>query len=246
MVSPRPPYRSCKSLLTHCAENEANIDHVITRAPNSQLSAGTCKLEWYQDQDPAIWNKPLVLLLEDVREAPMQPFPPNAEIGCKNGAVITRSLPRQEDATTKAPQKSNGHAKTSPGHNQNVVGEAVGVFDNIVDGLLKVHREDESANPHKAAKVVNSETRSGAMKGSNFFFRPGATFKIGVWEDKDRSNESSKYASFELGKYVGRGTLTLGDSVYVDSEAINFDPFKKVEKVSEWRHEFDQIGKELE
>ncbi|KAI3338448.1 pyridoxal-dependent decarboxylase domain-containing protein [Ustulina deusta] len=228
------------------SENEANIDHVITRAPNSQLSAGTCKLEWYQDQDPAIWSKPLVLLLEDVREAPMQPFPPNAEIGCKNGAVITRSLPRQEDATTKAPQKSNGHAKMSPGHNQNVVGEAVGVFDNIVDGLLKVHREDESANPHKAAKVVNSETRSGAMKGSNFFFRPGATFKIGVWEDKDRSNESSKYASFELGKYVGRGTLTLGDSVYVDSEAINFDPFKKVEKVSEWRHEFDQIGKELE
>ncbi|KAI1419520.1 pyridoxal-dependent decarboxylase domain-containing protein [Xylaria sp. FL1777] len=228
------------------SENEANIDHVITRAPNTQLSAGRCKLEWYKEQDPAIWNKQLVLLLEDVREAPMQPLPPNAEIGCKNGAVIAHGFARQEDITPKIQQKGNGHVKISLGQNQNGSGEATGRFDDYVDGLLKEHREDESAHPHKIAKVVNSETRSGAMKGSNFFFRPGATFKVGVWEDKDRSNESSKYASFELGNFVGRGSLTLGDSVYVDSEAMNFDPFKKVEKVSEWRYEFDQIGKELE
>ncbi|KAI0427025.1 pyridoxal-dependent decarboxylase domain-containing protein [Xylaria sp. FL1042] len=227
------------------SEHEANIDHVITRAPNSQLSAGRCKLEWYKDQDPAVWNKHLVLLLEDVREAPMQPFPPNVEIGCKNGAVIAHSLHRQE-ATPKAQPKGSNHAKPLPGHKNNGTGEVADIFNNVTNALWKEHRDDESPNPHKAVKVVSSETRSAAMKESNFFFRPGATFKVGVWEDKDRSNESSKCASFELGKFVGRGTLTLGDSVYVDSEAMNFDPFKKVEKVSEWRQEFDQIGKELE
>ncbi|KAK1640741.1 pyridoxal-dependent decarboxylase domain protein [Colletotrichum phormii] len=140
-----------------------NIDHVITRAPNTQLSAGRCKLNFYKKVDDSIWKKPLVLLIEDVREA-----------------------------------------------------------------------------------IVNSGTRSGAAKGSSFFFQPGATFKVGVWEDGDRSSASSKYASFELGKFVGRGELTLGESVYVDSEAMNLDPFKKVEKVAEWRREFDKIGKELD
>ncbi|KAI1750214.1 pyridoxal-dependent decarboxylase domain-containing protein [Xylaria castorea] len=237
------------------SEKEANIDHVITRAPNSQLSAGRCKLEWYKDQAPAIWDKPLVLLLEDVREAPMQPFPPNAEIGSKNGAIIAHDSHHRQHATPKQPLGISGPAKVLPQDNQNghhngyddgKAGEANGPLGSLDDGLLKAHKEDESAKPHKAAKVVNSETRSGAVKGSNFFFRPGATFKVGVWEDGDRSSESSMCASFNLGNFVGRGTLTLGNSVYVDSEAMNFDPFKKVEKVSEWRYEFDQIGKELE
>ncbi|KAJ2990730.1 hypothetical protein NUW58_g2807 [Xylaria curta] len=236
-------------------ENEAHIDHVITRAPNCQLSAGRCKLEWYQDQGPSVWDKPLVLLLENVREAPMQPFPPNTEIGSKNGAIITHDSLRQQDPTLQVSSRSNGHVKVSPKNNENGhhsgnenggAGEADNPLENLLDGVLGVHRKDKSANPHIACKVVSSETRSGAVKRSNFFFRPGAKFMVGVWEDKDRSHHSSQYASFELGSFVGRGILTLGDSVYVDSEAINFDPFKKVEKVSEWRHEFDQIGKELE
>ncbi|KAJ3580316.1 hypothetical protein NPX13_g248 [Xylaria arbuscula] len=182
-------------------ENEANIDHVTTRAPNTQLSAGRCKLEWYKRQDPTIWKKPLVLLLEDVREAPMQPLPQNVEIGCKYGAVVAHGISHHEDGAPKPPLKGNGHAKTSKGHSQNGLGEPADLIDSIADRFLKLHREDDSTNPHKAAKVVNSETRSGAMKGSSFFFRPGATFKVGVWEDKDRSNESSRYASFELGNF---------------------------------------------
>ncbi|KAI0517404.1 pyridoxal-dependent decarboxylase domain-containing protein [Xylaria bambusicola] len=227
-------------------ENEAYIDHVITRAPNTQLSAGRCKLEWYKEQSLDIWERPLVLLLENVREAPMQPLPPNGEIGCKYGAVVAHSVSHRVDTLVKLPSRSNGHVKTLLGHNQNGTGGLASLVDNFVDEVIRVHREDESASPHKAAKLVNSETRSGTIKGANFFFRPGATFKVGVWEDGDRSNESSRYASFELGKFIGRGTLTLGDSVYVDSEAMNFDPFKKVEKVSEWRYEFNQIGKELD
>ncbi|KAF2971517.1 hypothetical protein GQX73_g2076 [Xylaria multiplex] len=236
--------RECMPFYLYGNENEAYIDHVITRAPNSQLSAGKCKLEWYENQDPAIWGKPLVLLIEDVREAPMQPLPPNAEI----------------DATPKMlPLKRNDHVKISPEDNQSQQhdghnngrhngnsNEVDTLLHNLFDDHSKIHKKDKSAEPHKAAKIVNSETRSGAAKGSTFFFRPGAQFKFGVWEDGDRSNESSRFASFERGNFVGRGRLTLGDSVYVDSEAMNFDPFGKVEKVSEWRCEFDQIGKELE
>ncbi|KAI0869502.1 pyridoxal-dependent decarboxylase domain-containing protein [Hypoxylon argillaceum] len=219
-------------------ENEANIDHVITRAPNSQLSASGCKLKWYEPQDPIIWKKPLVLLLEDVREAPMQPLPPNAEIGSKNGAIISHGFSDWEDPE---PSRNNVHSKALPRASHNGHHNS-----HDYDHHFRAHREDRSAKPHKAAKVVTSETRSGATKGSNFFFRPGATFKVSVWEDGDRSDDSSKFACFDLGALVGRGILTLGDSVYVDSEAINFDPFKKVEKVTEWRYAFDQIGKELE
>ncbi|KAI0436642.1 pyridoxal-dependent decarboxylase domain-containing protein [Xylaria telfairii] len=226
-------------------EKEANIDHVITRAPNSQLSAGLCKLEWHKAQDPAVWDKPLVLLLENVREAPMQPFPPNAETGSKNGAITAHESLSRQNAAPKLPLGGSGPIKVLPESNQN--GHHNGYHHDEAgeaDGLLKAHKEDESAKPHKAAKVVKSETRSGAV--SNFFFRPGATFMVGVWEDGDRSNECSKFATTKLGNFVGRGVLTLGESVYVDSEAMNFDPFKKVERVSEWRREFDQIGKELE
>ncbi|KAI1269383.1 pyridoxal-dependent decarboxylase domain-containing protein [Xylariaceae sp. FL1019] len=224
--------------------NEANIDHIITRAPNTQLSAGRCQLKFYEEPEGLNLDRDdLVLLLEDVREAPMQPFPPNSEIGSKNGAIISHGnlhlhkshnvLKKPEITTTEQNGGGNTGATTNPSGPSN--GDAP-----------KTHKEDMSEKPHKAAEVVNSETRSGAVRGSNFFFRPGATFKVGVWKDKNRKNQSSKHRSFELGAFIGRGTITLGESIYVDSEAMNFDPFKKVEKVTEWRHEFDQIGKELE
>ncbi|KAI1080418.1 hypothetical protein F5B20DRAFT_580451 [Whalleya microplaca] len=212
--------------------NEANIDHVIVRAPNTHLSAGRCRLKLYRDVDAGIWDKHLVLLIENVREAPMQPLPPNSEIGSKNGAIIAHENLLHEHHTSKIPLLKDNSAKTNSNGNNNSDGE--------------VHEDDKSEEPHVSATVVNSETRSGTMRGSSFFFRPGAIFKVSVWEDKDRSHESSKFASFELGKFVGRGILTLSESVYVDSEAMNFDPFKRKEKVTEWRHEFDQIGKELD
>ncbi|KAF4919982.1 putative L-tyrosine/L-aspartate decarboxylase [Colletotrichum viniferum] len=257
---------------------EANIDHVVVRAPNTQLSAGRCDLKFYSENhmDPRIWDRPLVLLIEDVREAPMQPFPPNKEIGSKNGAIVAQDGYRRQNALkngsteAKATQKnstrdwyqngrSNWYGNGNGNFAKNVASEAQKKYlSNITcsrcpkkdanghsDGEAKGHNMDDTPEPHTKAKVLTTETRSGAAKGSNFFFRPGATFKVGVWEDKNRSDESSKWACYELGKFVGRGTLTLGDSVFVDSEAMNFDPFKRFEKVTEWRHEFDQIGKEL-
>nr|XP_036588515.1 pyridoxal-dependent decarboxylase domain protein [Colletotrichum truncatum]KAF6799888.1 pyridoxal-dependent decarboxylase domain protein [Colletotrichum truncatum] len=235
--------------------NEANIDHVIVRAPNTQLSASGCKLNFYNRIDDSIWEKDLILLVEDVREAPMQPLPPNSEIGSQNGAVITHDIHHKQNAA-KGDAKNgarnglkdfprNGLSLTASTESFSIEYGSNASQTNDSDVGAKLHKEDESHEPHVAAGVVSSETRSGAARGSSFFFRPGATFKVGVWEDKQRSHESSRFASFELGTFVGRGTLTLGGSVYVDSEAMNFDPFKKVENVTEWRHEFDQIGKEL-
>ncbi|KAK1715386.1 hypothetical protein BDP67DRAFT_617791 [Colletotrichum lupini] len=293
--------------------NEANIDHVITRAPNTQLSAGRCKLNFYKKVDDSIWKRPLILLIEDVREAPMQPFPSNIEIGSKNAAIIPqddfyrgntakeggKNPEPQIDKTTSSKEgikigvhgmsfsvstKDNssqpkvygapGYGSQSYGsqgygsHGYGTQGDGAQDYGSQGHGsakdadcrdcgngnesnngggkVIQIHKEDESNKPHTSAKIVNSGTRSGAAKGSNFFFRPGATFKVGVWEDGGRYNASSKYASFELGNFVGRGELTLGESVYVDSEAMNLDPFKKVEKVAEWRREFDKIGKELD
>ncbi|OHE97321.1 hypothetical protein CORC01_07376 [Colletotrichum orchidophilum] len=266
--------------------NEANIDHVITRAPNTQLSAGRCKLKFYKKVDDSIWKKPLVLLIEDVREAPMQPFPSNNEIGSKNAAIVPHEDFCREDGAREswksAEPQNNKSTSLKDGFKIDVPGMSFSVstkdngfrpkgYDSRSYGFqgyssqghgstkdvdchdcgngnggFRIHEEDESHKPHTSATVVNSGTRSSSSRGSSFFFRPGATFKVGVWEDGDRSNASSNYASFELGELVGRGELTLGESVYVDSEAINLDPFKKVEKVAEWRREFDKIGKELD
>lgn len=257
-------------------------------------------MEFYNDVNDDVWKKDLVVLLEDVRENPMQPFPPNSEIGSKNGAIIGHDDYHREtsfkvfsnghhggkaakngaNGNQNDSQHENGNQQRNGNHQENGRHQGNGNHrgygnrgghgnyggygnprghgngapppppdrsnghdeDEI---CAQRHRADSSKEVHKYAKVVNSETKSGTARGSSFFFRPGATFKVGVWEDKNRKNESSNFASFDLGEFVGRGILTLGDSLYVDSEAMNFDPFKKVDKVTEWRHEFDQIGKEL-
>ena len=61
---------------------------MITRAPNTQLSAAGCKLE-VEGLDESTWEggKNLVLTIDDTYEAPMQPFPANSVIGTRHGAV---------------------------------------------------------------------------------------------------------------------------------------------------------------
>lgn len=40
--------------------------------------------------------------------------------------------------------------------------------------------------------------------------------------------------------------MELGSSVFVDSEAVNRDPYKRRETFVQWKQEFDLIAKELE
>ncbi|KAI0602443.1 pyridoxal-dependent decarboxylase domain-containing protein [Biscogniauxia sp. FL1348] len=209
---------------------EVNIDHVIVRAPNTQLSAGRCKLEFYNEVPDTIWEKPLVLLLEDVYEAPMQPFPPNSEIGSNNGAVTAPEhfYPKPKVGSNDSSMDSSRNGTRDDGY----------VYGNFV-----AHEDDHSGEPHRSARVVSSMTRSGQKRDSGFFFRPGATFNVGVWEDNARDDPTPDFTN--LGPLVGHGKLTLGKSVYADSEGMNYDPYAKEEKMPKWRREFDRIGGEL-
>jgi hypothetical protein len=65
-------------------------------------------------------------------------------------------------------------------------------------------------------------------------------------EDGGRQRESSEFATSRLGEKLGEGTLRIGETVFVDSEAMNHDPFKKVESINEWRREFDRIGRDFD
>ncbi|KAI9155623.1 L-tyrosine decarboxylase [Paramyrothecium foliicola] len=206
-------------------DKEVNLDHVISRAPNTQLSASRCHLE-LDNGVQVPWEKPLVLLLNNFHEAPMQPFPSNNEIVSKHGAVI----PHHEDAipSEKQPRTPTGEEKPDAPSSNGVT-----------------HSSSQ-------VKVITSQMRgsksSGKVGGSGFFFRPRATFQVSVYLDGNRDDDNVEYACVKkkLGAHIGSGRLTLNDTVYVDSEAMNKDPFKKVEKITEWRHEFDQIGKEFE
>lgn len=98
-----------------------------------------------------------------------------------------------------------------------------------------------------------------------FFFRPGQTFNVTVYEDPKPWNEpgpgllegfGSVSSSSRDGakvkaspKVLGKGTMKLRQGRYVDSVAINRDPFEVPEgdeKYRAWKKVFDSIGRELE
>lgn len=209
-------------------DNEVNVDHVLARAPNTQLSASRCRLEM-DDEKQIPWDKPLVLLLNNFHEAPMQPFPPNSEIMSKHGAVISH-----QDDITSLEEPSSRDEKS----------------DNISSNGLT---ETASHKPKLVTSQMRGKNSNVKTGGSGFFFRPKATFHVSVYLDgnRDEKTPDSQHVEYacvpnKLGKQIGSGRLTLNDTVYVDSEAMNKDPFKKVDKINEWRHEFDQIGRELD
>lgn len=154
--------------------DEYHIDHALLTSPNIQLSAGDVKLNLSGSSSlPLDGSRPLVLMLDNVREEQMQPFP------SKNSTLA--SLP-------------------------------------------------------------------------DFFFAPGKEFEVGVWEDPTPGENDAEHilsAWDALGRdgsedgLVGRGTMTLGQSVLVDAENLNFDPYKRVDDVGAWTEEFEKIGKEL-
>lgn len=82
-----------------------------------------------------------------------------------------------------------------------------------------------------------------------FFFRKGATFDVSVWRDPVAGADGDVLRSWEeLGRdgdeegLVGTGEVKLGRDVWVDAEALNWDPYKRVDDVAAWREEFEQIG----
>ena len=83
-------------------------------------------------------------------------------------------------------------------------------------------------------------------QGTPFFFRTGQRFAVTVYDDvKDVTAEGPGLADVEPEKEIAKGVITLKDNVFVDSEAVNRDPFKKPSKYPAWKEEFDKIGEKL-
>ncbi|KAL9107284.1 MAG: hypothetical protein Q9227_007826 [Pyrenula ochraceoflavens] len=152
-----------------------NIDHILTRSPNIQLSAENVELETTLGASLSGGNtlaNGAILTIDDISEAAMQPF-----------------------------QSSEGP-----------LGDTLGT-------------------------------------DSTFFFRPGQEFSVTVYEDVKAWNEPGPGLVEGLAKVLGKGKMKLREGRYVDSVAINRDPFEHVEgdeKYKAWKKVFDQIGKELD
>ncbi|KAK7754117.1 hypothetical protein SLS62_003963 [Diatrype stigma] len=255
----------CMPFYLYGTAGEVNIDHVITRSPNTQFSAAGCTLE-VDGLDESHWKRHMILVLDEIYERPMQPFPANSVIGSRHGAVVgtangssgvdvddgeidddDRSW-RLTGLMDKAPGGRKGRRGGGGG------GEGGDEASPPTTGRGNGESRNGSSSGHDSSNDNGNGNGNGIGRkvggtrgGSSFFFRPGARFAVSVWEDLARSEHSAESARPGPGRRIGRGHLTLGSGdVYVDSEAINFDPYKKVSRVAEWRYEFDQIGKELD
>ena len=189
----------------------------------------------------------------------MQPFPVNSVIGTRHGAV---TMPGGQQLLSPSSLSSGaGPDGSAFGVNLDVnlgsklggsLGFGVGRNGSQSGGGSKGGDEEKTPSQSQPPETgPNGRASKGGSRGSgsglsSFFFRPGAQFAVSVWEDEARTDQSTESAAPGKGPLVGRGTLTLGPDVYVDSEAMNFDPYKKPERMAEWRYEFDQIGKEFD
>ena len=154
-------------------QGEVNIDHLLKRSPNIQLSADAVKLELDNKIPDDVLAKGALLSAMGIEEAAMQPF-----------------------------QSTEG---------------------------------------------VNSDSLS---SDSSFFFRPGQKFPVKVFVDNKKFDANGPgLGDYDNAKIIAKGTMTLGEGLYVDSYWLNKDPFERIEgneKFKKWKKEFDRIEQELQ
>ncbi|KUJ19918.1 PLP-dependent transferase [Mollisia scopiformis] len=81
-----------------------------------------------------------------------------------------------------------------------------------------------------------------------FWFKPGRKMAVKVYRDTFPATASGPgltkgYENPE--NELASGYMTLGDHVFVDTEHMNLDPFKKPERVVQWQEEFNKIGESM-
>ena len=85
------------------------------------------------------------------------------------------------------------------------------------------------------------------LKNGSFFFRPAQRIPVTIYENKNDSSATGPgLADVGDATPITKGTMVLGEGVYVDSEKLNKDMFKKPGKFARWKAEFDKIGQELD
>lgn len=111
----------------------------------------------------------------------------------------------------------------------------------VILTLLDIYEVSRQPFPEKNADLPR-----------DFFFRPGQEFRVRVWRDPREAEQSARGLMEEIyeepngASCLASGTMKLSEDVHVDAESVNKDIFKRYDKVTRWREEFDQIGRELQ
>ncbi|CZS94233.1 uncharacterized protein RAG0_04293 [Rhynchosporium agropyri] len=104
--------------------------------------------------------------------------------------------------------------------------------------LSDIH--EESMQPFPSTSELETSTA--------FIFKTGSKFAVQIFADEHDATAHGPGLVKSCGKselLLATGSLTLGKGVVIDSETINRDPFKRVDKVLKWREELDNIGKSM-
>ena len=90
---------------------------------------------------------------------------------------------------------------------------------------------------------TNDELKASSI----FFFKPGRKLAVSVYKDPNKPDATGPGLcdAKKLGKPVAQGSITLEEGLVWDADRPNKDPFPRFERYSEWKKEFDMIGKAM-
>ena len=175
--------------------NNLNLDHILVRNPNIQLSAE------------------------------------NVQLSISQGG--SDSVNDQKGHESKAAASDHGSIPA-----ETLAKGAILVFEGISEAAMQ---------PFQSTEGPLGDTLA---SHSDFFFRSDQEFDVTVYQDgKAFDAPGPGLADVSTLKKLGKGRLKLGPACYVDSVAINKDPFEQIdgtERYKAWKAKLDLIGKELE
>ena len=205
--------------------NSLNLDHILVRCPNIQLSAENVQLSISQRGSDSVRGK------DDSHLGTGWALAEKAGVFGKSSGH--HSHHDQKGHESKAATSDHGSIPA-----ETLAKGAILVFEGIREAAMQ---------PFQSTKGPLGETLG---SDSNFFFRPGQEFDVTVYEDGNAPDAPGPgLADVSASKELGKGRLKLGQALYVDSVEINKDPFEQidgVERYKAWKAKLDSIGKELE
>ena len=232
--------------------NSLNIDHILVRNPNIQLSAENVQLSISNSKDGSQSVKSEDQSLFSRGEASIE----------KAGGLFGLSKPssHQDHKDHKEhAAKNTATSSSSPDH-----ATSSDISPDILSkgAILLIEGISEAAmQPFQSTQGPLGDTLT-SSSNSKFFFRPDREFNVTVYQDPKACDApgpgladvsgggegGSGSSSSSKAKELGRGKLKLGKGMYVDSVEINQDPFEQldgVEQYKAWKAKLDAIGREF-
>lgn len=232
--------------------NSLNIDHILVRNPNLQLSAENVQLSISNSKDGSDSIKSEDHSLFSRGEASIE----------KAGDLFGLSKPSShQDHKDHKEQAAKAPSSSSPDH---ATSSAIPPEILSKGAILLIEGISEAAmQPFQSTQGPLGDTLTSSSNSSNFFFRPDREFNVTVYEDPKAFDApgpgladvsggdeggSGGSSSSSKAKVLGRGNLKLGKGRYADSVEINKDPFEQldgVEQYKAWKAKLDAIGREF-